>query len=326
MSQDPASRQEEPATQQSSDVTEAYEAYGGPVSHRERLWLRCTQQTERSHRRARQSKAMEAAFFDLDKTVIARSSVLALGKSFYREGMVSLPTLLRSIYAQLLFVALGADEEKMEKARRAATELTKGWSEATVRRLINQTIEDAIRPLIYREALELFDLHRRAGRRIYIVSSAPEEVVEPLARMLKADDFVATRAQTVNGKYTGEIEFYCYGPNKAKAMQEIAQARGIDLSLSYAYSDSITDLPMLDVVGYPHAVNPDRELAKIAFERNWPVLYFEKTVALGSPPQGISQRKLWLAVVAAASLAIAYRLLLKRTVQYLRESEDNNLF
>lgn len=259
-------------------------------------------------------RVMEAAFFDLDKTVIARSSVLALGRSFYKEGLVGLPTLLRSVYAQLMFVALGADEDKMEKARRAAAELTRGWSEATVRRLVNQALEDTLRPLIFQEALELFALHRRNGRRVYIVSSAPEEIVEPLARLLRVDDFVATRAETVEGRYTGEIAFYCYGENKASAMEEIAHAREIDLTRSYAYSDSITDLPMLEAVGLPHAVNPDRELAKIATERGWPVLHFERTVALEAPRDRPAYR-IGVALAAGVSVAIAYRLWSKRALR-----------
>lgn len=258
---------------------------------------------------------MEAAFFDLDKTVIARSSVLALSKSFYKEGLVGLPTLLRSVYAQLVFVALGADEDRMEKARRAGAELTRGWNEATVRRLVNQGLENTLRPLTYQEALELFAFHRRQGRRVYIVSSAPEEIVEPLARLLRVDDFVATRAKTVEGLYTGEIEFYCYGENKAVAMEEIAAARGIDLSRSYAYSDSITDLPMLEAVGMPHAVNPDRELAKIAAERGWPVLRFERTVALETLPDRTPALRLGVVAAAALSLAIAYRLWSKRVTR-----------
>jgi HAD superfamily hydrolase (TIGR01490 family) len=257
---------------------------------------------------------MEAAFFDLDKTVIAKSSVLALGRSFYKEGLVGLPTLLRSVYAQLVFVALGADEDKMEKARRAAAELTRGWSEATVRRLVNQALEDTLRPLIYQEALDLFASHRRSGRRIYIISSAPEEIVEPISRLLRADDFVATRAETVAGRYTGEVEFYCYGENKAAAIKEIAQARGIDLGRSFAYSDSITDLPMLEVVGKPHAVNPDRELAKVASERGWPVLRFEKTVALDTPRDHSPAIRIGVAAAVAVSVAIGYRLWIKRAL------------
>jgi len=229
---------------------------------------------------ALQGTSMEAAFFDLDKTVIAKSSVLALGPSFYREGLVSLPTLIRSIYAQLVFVAVGADEERMERARRAASELSRGWDEETVRRLVNEALEDRLRPLLYTEALELFREHRRQGRRIFLVSSAPEEVVDPIARMLKVDDFVATRAEVVDGRYTGGVEFYCYGQNKAKAIQELAEARGIDLAASFAYSDSITDLPMLEAVGHPVAVNPDKELARVAEGRGWPILRFKHTIEL----------------------------------------------
>lgn len=221
-----------------------------------------------------------AAFFDLDKTVIAKSSVLALGPSFYREGLVSLPTFLRSIYAQFVFLAVGADEERMERARKAASALSRGWEEATVRRLINDAIDRTLQPLIYEEALELFEEHRRSGRRIFLVSSAPEEVVEPIARLLHVDDYVGTRAKVEGGRYTGEVEFYCYGANKAKAIRQLANVRGLDLSESYAYSDSVTDLPMLEAVGNPVAVNPDRELRRIAVERGWPILRFRRTMAI----------------------------------------------
>ncbi len=255
---------------------------------------------------------MQAAFFDLDKTVIARSSVLALGKSFYREGLIGLPNLLRGVYEQLVFVAFGADEDKMERARQAAAELTRGWSEATVRRLVNQAVESTLRPLIYEEALRLFSSHRREGRRVYIVSSAPEEVVGPIARLLKVDDYVATRAEVVDGRYTGEVDFYCYGENKATAIRELAQVRGIDLESSYAYSDSITDLPLLEAVGHPHAVNPDRELSRVAADRGWPVLRFEKTVSLDSPETGIPLARIATAAADLFSVGIAYRLITRR--------------
>jgi HAD superfamily hydrolase (TIGR01490 family) len=155
---------------------------------------------------------VEAAFFDLDKTIIARSSPLALGRSFFREGLISRTFLLKSIYAQLVFQLTGADDDKMEKVREAAAKLTAGWEVERVREIVTDVLEEVVSPLIYAEALELIHDHRAAGRLICVVSSSPEEIVEPLAKMLRIDRFIATRPKIEDGKYTGELEFYAYGP------------------------------------------------------------------------------------------------------------------
>ena len=107
-------------------------------------------------------------------------------------------------------------------------------------------------------------------------------MVEPIGEMLGADRVVATRMEIVDGKYTGEIDFYAYGENKATAIRELADEHGYDLARCYAYSDSVTDLHMLEAVGHPYAVNPDKDLRKDARERGWPVLVFDKPVALRS--------------------------------------------
>ena len=223
---------------------------------------------------------MEAAFFDLDKTIVARSSPLALGRSFFKEGLITRSWLIKSLYAQLMFHLMGADEEKMEKMRMEAARLTEGWEADKVRRVVGEVLEEVISPLIYAEALEVIHDHRQAGRLICIVSSSPEEVVEPLAAMLRVDRFVASKPKIEDGKYTGELEFYAYGPFKAEAIEKLAEAEGIDLEGSYAYSDSVTDLPMLEVVGNPVTVNPDKELRKLAEEREWSIEAFKNPVSL----------------------------------------------
>lgn len=223
---------------------------------------------------------MEAAFFDLDNTIIARSSPLALGRSFFREGLISRTFLLRSIYAQLLFQITGADEGKMEKVREAAAKLTVGWEVERVRQIVTDVLEEVVSPLIYAEALELIHDHRAAGRLIVLVSSSPEEIVEPLAKMLRIDRFIATRARVEDGKYTGELEFYAYGPHKAQAIRALAGDLGIRLEQSYAYSDSVTDMPMLEAVGHPVAVNPDKELRRIALQSDWQTEVFRNPVSL----------------------------------------------
>jgi HAD superfamily hydrolase (TIGR01490 family) len=228
-------------------------------------------------------RTRQAAFFDLDKTVVAKSSTLAFSRELYREGLISPSIVLKTAYAQLSYQLLGAGPEKMERSREALLALTKGWDSSQVKRLVRETLQEVIDPLIYQEALDLFAEHRRAGRDLYIVSSAGEEVVQPLAEYLGVPYVIATRMGIdEDGRYDGSLEFYAYEEHKATAIEEEAERRGIDLAASYAYSDSITDLPMLETVGTPVVVNPDRELRAVAKERGWDCLDFSRSVSLRS--------------------------------------------
>ncbi|MCU1374326.1 MAG: HAD-superfamily subfamily hydrolase [Actinomycetia bacterium] len=224
---------------------------------------------------------MEAAFFDLDKTVIAKASTVAFGRPLYREGLLSRWLLLRALYAQLVYLYLGADDARLARMRNAALALTKGWHQETVRRVVRETLEEVVDPIVFEEALELIRQHQDAGRLVLIVSAAPEEIVRPLADYLGADGAIATRARLdADGRYSGELERYCYGPAKADAIMAVAAERDIDLATSYAYSDSVTDVPMLEAVGHPVAVNPDRALLRIARANEWEVRRFVKPVRL----------------------------------------------
>ncbi len=253
----------------------------------------------------RQCKLMEAAFFDLDKTIIARSSPLALSRSFLREGLIQRGTLLKSMYAQLVFQLMGADENKMEKIREESAKLTAGWEADKVRAVVTEVLEEVISPLIYAEALELMHDHRAAGRLICIVSSSPEEIVAPLAQMLRVDRWIATRPTIEDGKYTGGLDFYAYGPHKAEAMKSLAEELGLDLDASFAYSDSVTDLPMLERVGNPVAVNPDKDLRRIADERGWKIEWFRDPVSmrdrlhLGKPEMSVENGAFTAAFILA---------------------------
>jgi HAD superfamily hydrolase (TIGR01490 family) len=250
---------------------------------------------------------MQAAFFDLDKTIISRSSSLALSRPLYRAGMVSRGQLLRGAYAQLVYLLVGADEGKMERLKEGMLALTKGWDRAQVEELVRDVLFDVIDPYVYQEALDLIALHRSEGRRIYVVSSSPEEVVRPLAAHFGASGVIATRAQIDDeGRYTGELAFYAYGAQKAEAVRELAERLGMDLEGSYAYSDSITDLPMLEVVGNPVAVNPDKELRREAEERGWQVRDFRRPVRLRTRlAQAVPPPKPSLAAAIGAAAAAA---------------------
>jgi HAD superfamily hydrolase (TIGR01490 family) len=224
---------------------------------------------------------VRAAFFDLDKTVIARASIVAFGGPLRRRGLVNRRTVARAVLGQLLFLWFGADEQKMAKIRESMLEVSAGWNRDEVRAIVEETLNEVIEPLIYAEAQSLITQHRAKGDRIWLVSSAPTEIVEPLAAMLGVDGAIASRAAIDDeGRYTGKIEFYAQGEGKAVAIRALADSHHLDLEGSSAYSDSVTDLPMLEAVGHPVAVNPDRALAREARERGWEIRTFSNPVRL----------------------------------------------
>ncbi len=227
----------------------------------------------------------EAAFFDLDKTIISRSSMLAFASSFYRHGLISRTEALRGAGAQLMFRAGGASHNRMERIRSQVSELCRGWPADRVGEIVSEHIDEIIVPLLYPQACSLLAAHQRAGRDVIIVSSSGLEMVAPIGALLGAAEVIASRMAVADGRYTGEIEFYAYGPAKAARIRELAEQRGYHLADCYAYSDSVTDVPMLSAVGHPHAVNPDRALRRIAQERGWPVLAFgSRQPVIGDPP------------------------------------------
>ena len=224
---------------------------------------------------------MEAAFFDLDKTVIAKASMVAFGRPLYREGLISRTLVLRSLWGQLVYMHLGASEEKLARMRESVLALTKGWDQSKIRSVVAETLEAVVEPIIYSEAADLIEEHRAAGRLVVIISASPSEIVEPLGRYLDVDRVIASEASVdEDGRYSGEMSFYAYGPHKAEAMRSLAAELGIDLEASYAYSDSATDIPMLEAVGHPVVVNPDRSLARWADEKGWEVRRFVRPVRL----------------------------------------------
>lgn len=270
-------------------------------------------------------RGVEAAFFDLDKTVIAKASLLAYGSTLRREGYISRRLALRAALGQVIFRVFGADDRRMAKVREASLRMARGWDQARLRALVVETLHDVIEPIVYDEALALLRSHRRAGRRIYLVSSSPAEIVDPLAAFLGADGAISTRAEIdAWGRYTGEVEFYAYGPTKADAIRHLASEQHLDLTASYAYSDSVTDLPLLEAVGNPVAVNPDRGLRRVAAARGWDVLVFEHPVPLRArvvlPARGRVGR---VAVVGTSVLGVGLGMwIVARTFRRRRWSSD----
>jgi HAD superfamily hydrolase (TIGR01490 family) len=233
-------------------------------------------------RSERSAGLRSAAFFDLDKTIIAKSSSLAFSKPFQAGGLITRGAMLRSAYAQFVYLVGGADHDQMEKILAFMSQLVEGWDVDTVKEIVAETLHHVVDPIVYDEAVSLMEEHREIGRDVVVVSASGAEVVEPIGELLGADDVIASRLQIVDGKYTGEIEYYAYAEEKARAIEAMAAERGYDLEQCFAYSDSITDAPMLELVGHPYAVNPDKELRKLAASKGWPILQFTRPVTLRS--------------------------------------------
>ena len=258
------------------------------------------------------STGRTAAFFDLDKTILAKSSSLAFARPLYAGGLIGRSDVLKSGYAQLVYLTSGADHDQMERMRLYLSQLSTGWDVEQVRAIVGDTLDSIVEPIIYQEALKLIAEHQAAGRDVIIISSSGTEIVEPIGARLGVDKAIGTQMAVENGHYTGEILFYAYGPGKAEAMEQLAADEGYDLSASYAYSDSYTDLPMLEAVGHPFAVNPDEQLRRVAKERVWPVLEFDKPVSMKA---AVSSRQ---RTTAAASAAGAVALGLAWYMRYRR--------
>jgi HAD superfamily hydrolase (TIGR01490 family) len=220
-----------------------------------------------------------AAFFDLDRTVLRRSSTLALAPAFRRHGVITRTQVAKAAFWQLLFVVRGTSRERVRAASEDGLMLLRGFSPAQMQQLVADALESVLRPLVYEEPLRLVQRHRDRDEPSYIVSAALQEVVDAVAADLGFDGALGTVCEVEDGVYTGRGVRSLHGENKAAAVRELAEEEDFDLGASTAYSDSHTDLPFLEAVGNPVAVNPDRSLSRIAAARGWPVLRFSQRAA-----------------------------------------------
>ena len=218
-----------------------------------------------------------AAFFDLDRTLISGSSAFAFAVAAWRKDLVPTRAFARDIAGAMAFRHHGATDDQVERVRARVLGAVAGVRQADLVALNGELIPkllSRVRP----EATRLVEMHRRAGRDTYSVSASPVELVEPLAAALGMTGGIGTvSAVDTDGVYTGELAGpFVYGPGKVVAIREIADWEGYDMALSYAYSDSASDLPMLEAVGHPVAVNPDSRLARQAHDRGWPIVIFSR--------------------------------------------------
>jgi HAD superfamily hydrolase (TIGR01490 family) len=218
-----------------------------------------------------------AAFFDLDRTLLRRSSALALAGSFHDRGLLSRRHLAKAALWQLLFIARGADAEAVRRVAEEGLAVLRGFRPEEMRALVADAMEPVLKPLVYAEPLHLVARHRERGEPVYIVSATLQEVVDGLAAELGFDGGIGTICEVgPDGAYTGHSVRPLHGEAKARGVVELAEREGFDLAESTAYSDSHTDLPFLEVVGHPVVVNPDRELRRVARDRGWDTLEFSE--------------------------------------------------
>ena len=222
------------------------------------------------------SERQAAAFFDLDRTLIAGSSLFEFGRAAYRAGFFSRRQLMRDIWGNLRFRMRGSTDQETEAVKDRIGQMIAGVRVLDLARL-TPDILTGILPRVYPRMLKVAYAHQDAGRPIYICTAASQEISDLLANVLSFDGAIATQAEIVDGYYTGRYSGpFTYRQGKADAMEQFATTEGIDLSASYAYSDSESDLPMLELVGHPVVVNSDAALTKIARERGWEIMRFEK--------------------------------------------------
>jgi HAD superfamily hydrolase (TIGR01490 family) len=214
-----------------------------------------------------------AAFFDLDRTLLRRSSALALAGTFRERGLISRRQFAKAALLQLLFVARGADQDAVRRVAEDGLLVLKGHTPEEMRELVASALEPVLKPRVNLEPLALARKHKQRGEPVYIVSAALQEIVSALAEDLDFDGALGTICDVdEDGAYTGHSLRPLHHQAKADAVRELAEREGFDLAECTAYSDSHTDLPFLELVGHPVAVNPDRQLRRVAAERGWPVV------------------------------------------------------
>jgi HAD superfamily hydrolase (TIGR01490 family) len=248
--------------------------------------------------------APAAAFFDLDRTLISGSSAFHFGIAAWRNKRIPTRDLLRDAANAVTFKLVGATDERSEAVRDRILQAVQGTQQADLISL-NEEIVPRILERVRPESRGLLDMHHEAGRDCWIVSASPIELVEPLATALGMEGAIATRSEVVDGRYTGRLDGpFVYGEGKAEAIEKLSAERGYDLRLSYSYSDSASDLPMMEMVGHPVAVNPDSPLEAVAHQRGWPIVIFARrtkqvvktttaiggAVGLGAATYGLGRR------------------------------------
>jgi HAD superfamily hydrolase (TIGR01490 family) len=217
-----------------------------------------------------------AAFFDLDRTLMAGSSGIFFARAAYEAGMITRGRLLGDLWQNLRFRLRGSTDDWADEVRRRVGQMLAGVAVRDLQRMSPRVLAGVL-PRLYPQMLERAYRHQDAGRPVYIVTAASQEMADLMAHVLVFDGGVGSRLEVCDGRYTGRAAGpFNYREGKVLSLRELAEREGIDLAASYAYSDSESDLPMLRAVGHPVVVNPDADLRRIATGEGWEVLRLDR--------------------------------------------------
>ena len=246
-----------------------------------------------------------AAFFDLDKTLIPGSSLFLFARGLYRRDMFRVRDIIRFGWGQMMFRLRGEAARGMDMSRESTLDFVVGRKQEELLEWGNEIAREQILPKVYEDIVGVINQHRKRGDLTFLITAAPIELASTIAEALSMTGAIGTVSEVdEEGNYTGRlVGAVTHGPEKAKAAAEIAERHGVELANSSAYSDSINDLPLLESVGYPHAVNPERELRRIALTRGWPIheLRTKRHALLIGIPAGLGGVALFTSGIAAGA-------------------------
>ena len=244
-----------------------------------------------------------AAFFDLDKTLIPGSSLFLLARGLYKRDMFRVRDILRFGWGQMAFRLRGEAKRGMDMSRESTLDFVVGRKQEELLAWGDEIAKEQILPRVYEDIVRVINQHRKKGDLTFLITEAPIELANTIAQALSMTGAVGTVSEVdEDGNYTGRlVGAVTHGPEKAKAAAEIAERHGVELANAAAYSDSINDLPLLESVGHPHAVNPERELRRLALNRGWPIheLRTRRRALLVGIPAGLGGAALFTSGLAA---------------------------
>lgn len=216
-----------------------------------------------------------AAFFDVDNTIIRGASAFHIARGLHRRGFFTRRDILRFAWEQTKYLVFGETKEQMSQLRSEALSIIKGWSVAEMTSIAEDVYDEVLALRIFPGTKALLDSHVQRGHEVWLVTASPLEVGRMIARRLGATGALGTVAEQKRGFYTGRlVGDLLHGEHKATAVAALAKERGLALEYSYAYGDSMNDVPLLDSVGYPHAINPEIRLRRFAKKRTWEIRDF----------------------------------------------------
>lgn len=250
------------------------------------------------------------AVFDLDKTIIDTSASMAYRKPLTDRGLISTGEMLRLLLMLGNYKLAGHDDDSLDATRDILVEMVRGRRAADLAEVASDALHEVIVPFIYSEARALIIAHHEAGHRVAMITASARLLVTPIAEELGIDHLIATELAIVDGIVTGDVPFFCKGAAKVEGLNALATDHHYDLAASYAYTDSATDLPLLEAVGHPVAVNPDKPLRKEAMSRAWPILTFsrpEPLFHLSEKSGAIAGASAGLALIAALATGLLVR-------------------